>query len=97
MTLEIASAANEAVREFLRGLEQIPNLKVQVDQPDDPQGEWWFDLSYETEEPLKLEVVWTPVSGFGVFTAPGVYGARPSEIYRRPEIAVKRIEQLTEQ
>lgn len=66
-----------------------------VDTPADPSGEWWIDLSLGGWE---TSVAWRPGLGFGLFAASeGVYGERPDEIYRSPELAAERLLQLAQQ
>lgn len=83
------------VVEFSRCLaEVIPDVEVEIDQPADARGEWWFDV---TRGSFHSSVAWRPDHGFGVFTSPPSFGEKPDEIYRPPALAAKRLGQLADQ
>jgi len=74
--------------------EVIPGIEIEVDQPTDAQGEWWFDVVHDG---FRSSVAWRPDHGFGVFTSSPGFGDRPDEIYRPPALAAKRLGQLVDQ
>ena len=68
------------------------DVRSEIDEPADPNGEWWIDLSFGG---FSTNVAWRSNRGFGIFTSVGdAYGDRPDEIYREPEQAAKRLRQL---
>jgi hypothetical protein len=71
----------------------VPNAKLVVDRPDDPDGTWWLDVVCED---FRTTVSWMPSLGFGVFTDEASYGGRPDELYDLPELAAQRIALLCE-
>lgn len=79
------------VQQLKRLLEsELPGIRVSIDEPRNPEGEWWLDLAIGN---IELPMAWRPKFGFGLFEA-AEYGARPSEIYREPKSACVRIKQL---
>lgn len=71
------------------------NVSFDIDKPDDPLGEWWIDLSFDS---FSTNVAWRSDRGFGIYTSnEDEYGSRPDEFYREPELAAKRIRQLATQ
>lgn len=79
------------IEDFLKKLRAELAVSVEVDEPSNPQGEWWIDLKMDG---LRTSVVWTGALGFGVFTTDVEYGERPQEIYRNSSEASARILQL---
>jgi hypothetical protein len=89
-TNSIAEPAD--IAEFVRLLQtEIPDVKVEIDPPGLPEGEWWLDLS---RGGFETTVAWRPAFGFGIFTSEPEYGDRPDEIYRNADKAARRICQL---
>src|SRR6266850_1715012 len=81
-----------AFTELLR--RECEGSTVSVDSPRDPNGEYWLDISVQR---FRSAVSWKPKIGFGIFMSDAEdYGARPDEIYSRPEDACARICQLVE-
>jgi hypothetical protein len=70
---------------------EFEHATLSVDKPRDPKGEWWFDFKLDA---FKTSVVWRQAQGFGVFTSEGSYGSRPDEVYRTPDLVVRRLVQL---
>lgn len=71
----------------------IPNVLIDVDQPRDPDGEWWIDVACDD---FKSSVAWRPDHGFGIFTSAPGFAERPDEIYRPAALAAKRLSQLVD-
>jgi hypothetical protein len=70
---------------------RLPGVRVGIDAPDDPAGEWWLDLQCGK---FRSAVAWRAGRGFGIHTTAGGFGERPDEVYRRTMLAAQRIEQL---
>lgn len=79
----------ENLKELLR--QRLPHVRVAVDAPDRTGGNWWIDV-YTGKKRLTLE--YRPRKGFGIFHADAGYGEGPSEVYRTPELAVRRVAQV---
>ena len=80
------------IDEFVEALRrEIPDVVVDVDRPDDPNGETWIDI--RTPE-FSTNVSYRPSEGFGVYVSDGAYGDGPDEIFRVAEKAVQRVAQL---
>jgi hypothetical protein len=69
----------------------IPKSSIDIDRPDDSRGEWWLDIAHED---FRSSVAWRPERGFGVFTSGRGYMDKPDEVYRSPDLATKRVQQL---
>lgn len=63
---------------FISILDELqPDLKVQVDAPLSPIGEWWIDVTFPNGE--VWSVLWTSSRGFGLFEGDaGFFGGAPS-------------------
>lgn len=71
--------------------ESIPLGTVQVDPPDQPEGTWWIDVrAGKKHQALEFR----PGKGFGIHQSNAGFGEGPTEIYRTPERAAKRLVQL---
>lgn len=80
------------IREFLKVVDAVlPGNRVALDRPSKPQGEWFIDLVVGR---FQTTVAWRPSFGFGIFTAEESYGDRPNEIFKLPETAARRVQQL---
>lgn len=79
-------------------LAQVQDLlgeaEVSFDRPDDAEGEWWIDIRCNG---FSTTLSWRPKLGFGVFTDEPLYGSRADELYRRPDLAARRVMLLCEQ
>lgn len=64
-----------------------------VDQPRDPAGEWWLDI---TVDGFTTSVGWRPAHGFAILTDSDAYGSGADEIYRDAETAAERVAQMEE-
>ena len=72
-----------------------PNVVISLNEPLNPEGEWWIDIREVSHEPERLiTLVWRPDRGFGLFTQGNGYGDQPNELYREAERAITRITQL---
>jgi DNA-binding XRE family transcriptional regulator len=71
--------------------ERLPRCTVSVDAPDRAGGTWWLDVSMARK---RLTLEYRPGKGFGFFHDNASYGEGPAEIYRTPELVVRRLGQL---
>ncbi|MFC5507905.1 helix-turn-helix domain-containing protein [Bosea massiliensis] len=79
------------IQRFIQSL-ALTGARHSIDEPADPNGEWWVDLEYRD---FQANVSWRLDRGFGVFTSDDdSYGSRPDELYRNPDLAAKRLNQL---
>jgi len=69
----------------------IPSLQISVDQPDHPDAIYWLDIRIED---FAINLSWSNERGFGFYTEALSYGERPDEIYKRPAMAARRLQQL---
>src|SRR5215510_1296605 len=69
----------------------LPKCYVEVDAPDRGSGNWWIDIRAGKK---RVAVEYQPGKGFGVFGPKTGYGEGPVEVYRTPELAVRRLVQL---
>lgn len=69
----------------------VPLLKVSLDEPDDQNGRYWLDIRIHD---FATTLTWSANQGFGFYTQDGVYGERPDEIYKKPAMAARRLQQL---
>jgi hypothetical protein len=74
--------------------EALPEAAVSFDRPEKPQGEWWIDIKCNG---FATSLSWSPALGFGIFTDEPVYGERPDELYRRPDLVARRLGLLCDQ
>jgi DNA-binding XRE family transcriptional regulator len=82
------------VRRFIEGLTALlSGSQIVLDRPSQPDGEWFIDVACGR---FKSTIAWRLKFGFGIFTSEETYGDRPNEIFRQPETAVLRIQQLYE-
>src|SRR6266700_6272482 len=80
------------LRKFDRLLhEKLPRCKILFDAPDRQGGTWWLNV-HNGKKHLTLE--YRPEKGFGLFRETAAYGEGPAEIYRTPELTVKRLTHL---
>jgi DNA-binding XRE family transcriptional regulator len=70
-----------------------PASSLRFDPPEDSRGNWWIDV--ETRE-NRITLEYHEGQGFGIFDPNSGYGEGPSEIYRTPELAARRVSQLLE-
>jgi hypothetical protein len=67
----------------------IPDCRVKLDPPDNPEGPWFLDIESHGHS---LVVEWRPNRGFGVTAGSKVtYGEGPHEVYPDLESAIRRI------
>jgi hypothetical protein len=71
--------------------ENLPNATVEVDAPESAEGTWWIDV-HSGKKRVTLE--YRPQKGFGLFREDGGYGEGPSEVYRTPGLAARRVAQV---
>jgi DNA-binding XRE family transcriptional regulator len=82
----------KAIEQFKRILGgSLPACVVKADAPARADGNWWLDVSAGRK---RLTLEYRPGKGFGFFHADAGYGEGPAEIYRTPELAATRLEQL---
>jgi DNA-binding XRE family transcriptional regulator len=74
-------------------VKSLPGADVEVDRPNRPDGEWWFDVGIGD---TKIAVSWRSDRGFGVYLGISGYGEKPSEIFQGPELVVRRLRELAE-
>lgn len=83
------------IEELLSLLRSETSLGFEIDQPSDPNGDWWLDLEVGG---MPTTVSWRKAGAFGVYTRDdedlGI-GGRPDEIYREPIAASRRLLQLS--
>lgn len=72
--------------------EHIPNTQIDVDNPLNSNGEYWLDI---VSDQFATSVVWQAHRGFGFFTGKSVFSEKPDELYRTPQRAIKRFQQLS--
>src|SRR5438132_1521207 len=83
---------DRAIESFKRIISRtIPGSAVSVDEPDRPEGNYWIDVTFG-KKTQTLE--FRPGRGFGVFQKDALYGENPTEIYRTPERAARRLAQI---
>ena len=84
---------NNPLQVFLASLRNaIPNVEAKVDEPLDPDGLWFLDLSLEGPE---VTVEWSPRRGFGVSASEAEYGELPDEVYlKEPETSARVVQLL---
>ena len=70
---------------------KLPDCVVNVDAPARADGNWWLAVGAGKK---RHTVEYRPGRGFGLFNDAAGYGEGPSEIYRTPERAAKRLVQL---
>ncbi|MGC2855469.1 hypothetical protein ACM64Y_08340 [Novispirillum sp. DQ9] len=68
-----------------------PGSRLEVDAPDDPQGEWWLDVTIGA---FSTAIAWRPALGFGLYGEDDAYGTGPEEIYRTPDMVAARLGQI---
>jgi Type III secretory pathway, lipoprotein EscJ len=69
----------------------MPLLQISADQPDNPNGIYWLDIE---SDDFTTAVSWSAGHGFGFYTQDNIYGERPDEIYKKPAMAARRLQQL---
>ena len=87
-------ALKTVLDQFIASAQKLePSLNIAIDQPVDEQGDYWLDVAgngYETT------LLWRADLGFGFYTGETAYGDKPDELYKKPEMAAKRLAQLME-
>ena len=83
----------EKAIEHLKDLlnQRLPRSKVRIDRPDREGGNYWVDVILGKR---RHTLEYRPGKGFGLFHEDAGFGEGPAEIYRTPERAVQRLEQL---
>jgi DNA-binding XRE family transcriptional regulator len=72
-------------------VERLPGSHVKVDDPANAGGNYWVDVRLGKKcQTLEFR----PGKGFGLFHEDAGYGEGPAEVYRTPERATQRLEQL---
>lgn len=84
----------EPVHEFIEVLQSEASVAFEIDEPSNPDGEWWIDIEIDG---MHANISWKIATGFGIFNNESGYGGRPQEIYRNPDEASVRILQLAAQ
>jgi DNA-binding XRE family transcriptional regulator len=69
----------------------LPKCTVEVDAPDQVSANWWIDVHAGKK---RVAVEYQHGKGFGIFGRKAGYGEGPIEVYRTPELAVRRLAQL---
>src|ERR1051325_6133540 len=69
----------------------LSKCNVEVDAPDRESGNSWVDIRVGKKH---VAVEYQPGKGFGIFGRKAAYGGVPIEVYRTPEVAVRRLVQL---
>lgn len=71
--------------------ERLPDTRMSLDRPKNPQAAWWLDLSSGGNS---VTVEWRPEVGFGVNAGPAEYGEKSDEFYADLNEAAKRVTAL---
>ena len=83
---------NKAIEIFKKLLgENVAEAVIELDAPDHPDGHWWIDVRAGKRH---FVIEYRPGRGFGVFDEKTEFGEGPAEIYRTPELVVRRLKQL---
>jgi DNA-binding XRE family transcriptional regulator len=85
---------SDSIHELIEALQSEVSVSFNIDEPSNPEGEWWVDIEIDG---MRSNVLWQPALGFGLFTDVSDYGRRPQEIYKNPVEASARILQLAAQ
>lgn len=85
---------SEPIHELIDALQSEVSVSFDIDEPSNPDGDWWLDLEIDG---MRSNILWQSALGFGLFTDASGYGRRPQEIYRKPAEASARILQLAAQ
>src|SRR5882762_889860 len=72
-------------------IESLPECRMELDAPDRADGSWWVDVRAAKRH---LVVEYRPAAGFGIFDETANFGEGPTEIYRTPQLAARRLKQL---
>ena len=67
---------------------RYPALKVSLDAPTLPTGEWFLDIVFQQNS---MVVQWHPSHGFGMSIAEEGYGEGPSEVYQSIDAVFGRL------
>ena len=82
----------QPIVDFTALLEAIePSVQVSVDAPDLLEGEFFLDVAFAG---FATEVSYRSEVGFGLFVSDGEFGQKPDEIFKSPQKAAIRIQQL---
>src|SRR5205807_3910158 len=71
--------------------QNLPRSDVKIDEPNRDGGNYWVDVRLDKK---RHTLEYRPGKGFGLFHEDAGFGEGPAEIYRTPERAVLRLEQL---
>jgi hypothetical protein len=71
--------------------ESLPNCALEIDAPARGEANSWLDVRSGRKH---VSMEYRPQNGFGIFHGDVGYGEGPAEIYRRPELVVRRVVQL---
>ena len=85
---------SEPIHELIEALQSEVSVSFDIDEPSNPDGEWWLDIEIDG---MRSNVLWQSALGFGLFIDTNSYGRRPQEIYRNSAEASARILQLAAQ
>lgn len=85
---------SDPIHDFLETLQCETAVAFEIDEPTNPDGEWWIDLEIEG---MRQNVLWKPSFGFGIYTDETGLGGRPHEIYQNAAEASARVLQLAAQ
>ena len=83
-----------ALDQFIANAQELkPSINIAIDRPADEQGDYWLDV---TSDDFETTLLWRADRGFGFYSSETAYGDKPDELYKKPEMAAKRLEQLME-
>ena len=83
-----------ALDQFIAKAQEFrPSVNIAIDRPADERGDYWLDVAIDG---FQTTLVWRADGGFGFYTGETAYGDKPDELYKKPEMAAKRLEQLIE-
>src|ERR1041385_2488835 len=83
----------EKAMENFRSLlaQKLPRSEVRIDESGRAGGNYWVDVTLGKK---RHTLEYRPGKGFGLFHENSGYGQGPAEIYRTPERAAQRLQQL---
>lgn len=85
---------SDPIHKFIEALQCEAAVAFEIDEPSNPDGEWWIDLELDG---MSQNVLWKPSFGFGLYTDETGFGGRPHEIYKNATEASARVLQLAAQ
>lgn len=72
--------------------EAVPGAKVSLDPGGEKAGNWWVDVRLAGRT---VTVEWQPGNGYRLYDPDGGgYGEGPMEVFRKPELAARRVAQF---